>query len=53
MTNHINSIARASLNEKTPFELATLLLDNDLLKALELHQIPHDEVLLKSKLLKK
>lgn len=26
MTNHINSIARASLNNRTPFELATLLL---------------------------
>ena len=53
MANHINSVARASLNEKTPFELATLLLDNDLLKTLDLHNVPHDEVLLKPKLLKK
>lgn len=53
MANHINSIARASLNEKTPFELATILLDNALLKALELHDIPHDEVLLKPELLRK
>ena len=53
MANHINSIARASLNERTPFELATLLLNNDFLKALELHPIPHDEVLLKPELLKK
>lgn len=27
MTNHINSTARASLNGRTPFELAQLLLD--------------------------
>lgn len=53
MANHINSIARASLNERTPFELATLLIGNDFLKALELHAIPHDKVLLKSELLKK
>ena len=53
MANHINSIARASLNERTPFELAALLIDNDFLKALELHTIPHDEVLLKPELLKK
>lgn len=53
MANHINSIARASLNERTPFELAALLIDNDFLKAVELHEIPHDEVLLKPELLKK
>jgi IS30 family transposase len=53
MTNHINSIARASLNERTPFELATMLIDNEFLKAIELHEIPHDEVLLKPELLKK
>jgi IS30 family transposase len=53
MANHINSIARASLNERTPFELATMLIDNDFLKALELHEISHDEVILKPELLKK
>ena len=52
MANHINSVARASLNEKTPFELATMLLDPTLLKALELHAIQHDEVLLKPRLIK-
>ncbi|MGF7056739.1 hypothetical protein [Brassicibacter mesophilus] len=51
--NHINNIARVSLNERTPFELATMLMDNDFLKALELQAIPHDEVLLKPELLKK
>lgn len=53
IANHINSIARASLNERTPFELAAMLIDNEFLKALELHEIPHDEVLLKPELLKK
>lgn len=53
MANHINSIARASLNERTPFELAAMLVNNDFLKALKLHAIPHDEVLLKPALLKK
>jgi len=53
IANHINSIARASLNERTPFELAALLIDNEFLKALELHKIPHDEVLLKPELLRK
>jgi IS30 family transposase len=53
MANHINSIARASLNERTPFELAAMLIDSEFLKAIGLHNIPHDEVLLKPELLKK
>jgi IS30 family transposase len=52
LMNHINSVARASLNDKTPFELAELLLDKKLLKALRLIAIAHDEVLLKPVLLK-
>ena len=53
MANHINSVARASLNDNTPFELASLLLDKKLLKVLGLHAIAHDEVLLKPALLKR
>ena len=53
MTNHINSIARASLNDRTPFELANLLIDKDVFKALELRPIQHDEVHLKPDLFKK
>lgn len=53
MVNHINSIARASLNERTPFELAALLLDNKLFEALELYPVPHDAILLKPALLKR
>jgi IS30 family transposase len=52
LMNHINSVARASLNDKTPLELAKLLLDKKLLKALRLIAIVHDEVLLKPVLLK-
>lgn len=52
MTNHINSIKRASLNEKTPFELAEILLGHEFLTKLKLRQIHPDEVTLKPTLLK-
>jgi len=52
MLNNINSTARASLNGSTPFELASLLLPQQLLTGLDLKAIPHDQVLLKSRLLK-
>lgn len=52
IVNHINSIAKASLNEKTPFELAKMLLNNELLSALELQKVSYDEFLLKPILLK-
>lgn len=53
MANHINSVARASLNDNSPFELASLLLDKKLLKVLGLQAIAPDEVLLKPALLKR
>lgn len=49
--NHINSTARASLNGRTPFELASLLLPDNLLKWSGAVEIPHDEVFLKPGLL--
>jgi IS30 family transposase len=52
MTNHINSIKRASLNEKTSFELAEILLGHEFLTKLKLRQIHPDEVTLKPTLLK-
>ena len=52
MMNHINSTARASLNGRTPFELASLLLPDTLLRWSGASAIPHDEVLLKPRLLK-
>lgn len=50
--NHINSTARASLNARTPFELASLLLPEALLKWAGAVAVPHDDVLLKLRLLK-
>ena len=52
MMNHINSTARASLNDKTPWELAQLLMNHSLLEVLSLEEIPADEVHLKPALLK-
>ena len=52
MMNHINNTARASLNGRTPFELASLLLPDTLLRWSGAAAIPHDEVLLKPRLLK-
>lgn len=53
ITNHINSVARASLNGCTPFELAQLLIDRKLLDLCQLERIPANQVILKPSLLKK
>ena len=50
--NHINSTARGSLNGRTPFELASMLLDEKLFKLLHLKHVEPDSVLLKPALLK-
>lgn len=50
--NHINSTARGSLNGRTPFELASLLLDKKLFGLLHLEPVEPDKVLLKPALLK-
>ncbi len=52
LMNHINSTARASLNDNTPFGLAQMLLDDCLLKSCSLQLIPADDVHLKPALLK-
>lgn len=52
MMNHINSITRASLNGCTPFELASLLLPTQLLSWAGAVLVPHDDVILKPRLLK-
>ena len=52
MMNHINSTARASLNDKTPWELAQLLMNHSVLEALSLEMIPAKEVHLKPALIK-
>lgn len=53
MMNHINSTARASLNGRTPFELASLLLDPATVNAFGMRLIPPDNIVLKPSLLKK
>lgn len=53
IANHINSIARASLNGCTPFQLAQLLVDQKLLDLCRLEAVPADQVTLKPSLLKK
>lgn len=45
--NHINSTARGSLNDRTPFELASMLLDVKLFELLHLKPVEPDSVLLK------
>ena len=52
IANHINSVARASLNGCTPFKLAQLLIDRKLLELCSLEDIPTDQVILKPTLLK-
>lgn len=53
LARHINSIARDSLNGKTPFDLATLLLDKKVLAFSGRKKVSPDNVLLKPALLKK
>ena len=53
MINHINSLTRVSLNNATPYELAQILLDKNVLKKLNLKKIPANEIQLNTKLLKK
>ena len=52
MMNHINSTTRASLNGRTPFELASLLLPSRLLTWTGASLVPPDDVILKPRLLK-
>lgn len=51
LVNHINSLARESLNGRTPFELASFLLNHKVIRKLKLKRIPHDKVFLKPSLL--
>ena len=53
MASHINSTARDALNQKTPFDLAALLLDKRIPASLDIHKISPDHVILKPALLKK
>ena len=53
MINYINSLTRASLNNATPYNLAQLLLNKEVLKKLNLKKISANEIQLNTKLLKK
>ena len=53
MTNHINSLARASLNWLSPYEFGKLFLGKETLKKLNLKKVPADEIQLTKNLLKK
>lgn len=52
MCNHINSVARDSLNGHTPYELAKLLINEEVLTKLGIDAVPADEINLTSALLK-
>ena len=51
MINHINSLARESLNWTSPYDLAKLLLDKEVLKKLNLAKIQPNEIKLTPKLI--
>ena len=53
MINHINSLTRPSLNNATPYDLAQILLDKNVLKKLNLKKISPNEIQLNKNLLKK
>ncbi|ROR25348.1 hypothetical protein EDD66_111111 [Mobilisporobacter senegalensis] len=53
MTSHINSTARDSLNGRSPFDLANLLLDKRIPLLTGLENVSPDEVMLKPALLEK
>ena len=52
MANHINNVKRDSLNMHSPFELSQLLLDEQLLSAVNYKFIEPDDVMLAPELLK-
>lgn len=53
LASHINSTVRASLNGLNPFKLATLLLGKEVVSAFGLREIPPDDIILTTELLKK
>lgn len=53
MINHINSLARESLNWFAPFDVAKIHLSKEAIKKLNLQKVPANEIQLNKKLLKK
>ena len=52
LANHINSLCRKSLNNKSPFEAMTFICDEKTLNFLNMYYIKPDEVQLNKNLLK-
>ncbi len=52
MMNHINGVPRLSLNNRSPYELASFLLDEALFKALRIKKVHSDKIILKPELLR-
>lgn len=46
LINHINSISRKKLNDKTPFDLAEVMMNKNLLDALSLKRVDADDIYL-------
>ena len=53
ISNHINSVIRENLGNRTPFDLMVSEDEKKLLSLLQLHPIPPDEVVLKPALIKR
>lgn len=52
MMNHINSYARASLNDRSPYHMFELMFGADTLKKLDAEFVPYDKITLRPSLLK-
>ncbi len=52
MMSHINSYARKSLGNKSPYEIFAFMYDEDLLKKFGLQFIPANDIILTPELLK-
>ncbi len=52
MMSHINSYARKSLGNKSPYEIFAFMYGEELLKKFGIQFIPADEIILKPELLK-
>jgi len=50
LSNHINSTVRASLNNKTPYKLASLLVNSKLLNVMDLKHISPEKIVLNKNL---
>jgi hypothetical protein len=51
MMSHINSYAKGSLGDKSPYDVFAFQYGEDILKSFHLKRIPADEIILTPKLL--